>query len=378
MEGLEQELKDLAVKLEGESKMEVKNAIDAFKAENKDAIEVAVKSAKDELEVQLKAIQEHADKLDIKMQKQAKHNISNGDEIKSLITENHKSIEGVRKGNAFEVKADMLLSTNLTGDQNREYQNTVAAIPGQAVNFEQLVRTISIGVGTFTYPREEPVTGAVSGQVEGADKSELEYSFNMIDANPEFIAGYARYSKQMANNLPYLEGFLPTALRREYYFAENALFYTTLAAAATASTVIVGNIVERIIAEMTTLMALNYVPNIIVISPQDYGSLLLTAGATGGSAGTFSLPGVVTISNGMVSVNGIQVVVASWCPADKYVIGDFSYCQKIVRQGLGIGFYDQDQDNVIKNLITARIESQATIAIQRTDSFIAGDFTTTS
>ena len=71
-------------------------------------------------------------------------------------------------------------------------------------------------------------------------------------------------------------------------------------------------------------------------------------------------------------------VVASWMTANKYLIGDFSYADKIVTQGLGIEFFEQDSDNVRKNNITARVEAQIALACQRPDAFIYGDFTTTS
>ena len=77
MEGLEQELKDLQVKLEGKSKEQAENLIKEFKAENEkaiaEAVENGVKSGVDglkaELEAKLKMAQEHLDNLDIKLQK---------------------------------------------------------------------------------------------------------------------------------------------------------------------------------------------------------------------------------------------------------------------------------------------------------------------
>jgi len=326
--------------------------------------------------IALKEQQDHLNHLDAKVQGLTKGGFKGGknDELKSLITKNFDKIKTVGSS-SVEIKAPMLLTTNLTGDANREYQPTVSMIPGQPINFEQLVSTIPISVGIFTYPRETAITGVVATQTEGSDKSELSYDLSMIDVATEFLAGYCRFSKKMSNNLPYLEGYLPMALRRDYFKAENSQFFTTLSGLATASSLLVGNEVERIVNDATTLMNLNFFPNIVVVNPSDYGKILLTAGPTGSDT-SYSLPGVVTISNGMVQINGINVVVATWVPADKYILGDWSYCQKILTEGLNIRFFEQDQDNVIKNLITARVEAQIGLAVQNPTAFIYGDFTT--
>ena len=44
----------------------------------------------------------------------------------------------------------------------------------------------------------------------------------MIDANTDFIAGFAVYSKKMRNNLPFLESTLSLDLRDDYFRGENS------------------------------------------------------------------------------------------------------------------------------------------------------------
>jgi HK97 family phage major capsid protein len=372
-EALLLELKNLETSLVGKTADEVKAAIDAFKSE----YAVEVKAAAETMSNELTELKNHLNKLDIKVNTPAVvMNPAEGpkDEIKALITENFEAISGVRKGHAVEIKAvgNMTLA-NLTGDEPRQFSNDVAMVPSQAVNFADLVSSVNITGGTYTYPRETTSEGAIATQTEGADKSQIDYDLSMIDVATNFLAGFAVYSKKMVNNLPFLQGFIPRALRRDYFKAENSKFYTELAALATATVLVAGNIVERIVTEQTTLMALNYFPTAITISPADYGKILLTAGQSG--TGDYSLPGVVSISNGVVTVNGLRVIVASWVPADKYIIGEWFQADKVVTQGLGVEFSNEDSDNFRKNNITARIEAQIALAVYRPDAFIAGDFT---
>jgi Phage capsid family len=51
------------------------------------------------------------------------------------------------------------------------------------------------------------------------------------------------------------------------------------------------------------------------------------------------------------------------------VIGDFSKAAIIQAEGLSIGFFDQDQDNVVRNLITIRCESRMAFTVMRSDAF---------
>ena len=185
---LKEQLEALQNQLEGKSKEQAENLIKEFKAENataiKEAVENGVKEAKDEFEVQLKAIQDHADKLDVKLQEKAKKDISKGDNIKAAITENFKDIKDVRKGNAVQVKAvgDMTTSS-LSGDEPRDYNFDVVMFPSQKVNVSDLVGSVNIEGGTYTYPRETGGEGSISTQTEGSSKTFLLISLILMSLN---------------------------------------------------------------------------------------------------------------------------------------------------------------------------------------------------
>ena len=78
-EKLELQLKALETALSGKTAIEVKSAIDAFKAELPNAIkaqfETEIKAVTEALEAKfatdLKAVQDHADKLDLKLQEKS-------------------------------------------------------------------------------------------------------------------------------------------------------------------------------------------------------------------------------------------------------------------------------------------------------------------
>jgi hypothetical protein len=379
MEGLEQGLKDLAIKLEGKSKQEIETAIKAFETSNKEAMTLEIKAAvdavKEVFETQLKEAQAHIDKLDIKLQAKGKLDKAKGDFVKAAITENIDKIKSVKKGASVEVKVVGDMGTgNLTGDEPRDYNFDVVMFPNQKANVSDLVGNVMISGGTYTFTREVVGEGSISTQTEGSSKSQIDYDFLNVDVSTDFLAGFARYSKKMKNNLPYLESFIPRVLRRDYMKAENASFNTVLVAQATASTQIITgkNKIEMLINEIATLDGLDRDVNAIVMTPADYWDILLTEKSTGAGYG---LPGVVTLDGGVLRINGIPLLKATWVTTDKYFVADWSRINKITTEGLSLDFSEEEGTNFVKNQVTARIEAQVALAVEDKLSIVLGDFT---
>lgn len=356
-----------------EQSVEVKSLIEALeakmKSENNETIEA--------LKADLKAIQSHADLLDVKLQEKNVEAKSEGyfDVMEKALNENFNEIKEVRSGKSVQVKAvgDMTLA-NLTGAQPKDYNFNTVMIPGQLVNVADLVGSVNIAGGTYTFPREGAGEGSIAAQTEGSSKSQRDYDFTMVDVNTDFIAGFTRYSKKMANNLPFLTSFIPNALRRDYFIAENAAFNTVLAGAATASSQVITdkNKIEMLINEIATLENSNYAVNGIVVRPSDFYDIMKTAKS---SSSGYGLPGIAVYEGGVLRINGIAVYKATWLAANKYFVGDWSRVNKVVTQGLSLEFSEQEGTNFVKNNITARIESQTALAVEQPAAIIYGDFT---
>lgn len=356
-----------------EQSVEVKSLIEALeakmKSENNETIEA--------LKADLKAIQSHADLLDVKLQEKTTETKSEGyfDVMEKALNENFNEIKEVRSGKSVQVKAvgDMTLA-NLTGAQPKDYNFNTVLIPGQLVNVSDLVGSVNISGGTYTFPREGAGEGSIATQTEGSSKAQRDYDFTMVDVNTDFIAGFTRYSKKMANNLPFLTSFIPNALRRDYFIAENSAFNTVLAGAATASTQVITdkNKIEMLINEIATLENSNFAANGIVVRPSDFYDIMKTQKSTGSGYG---LPGIVVYEGGVLRINGIPVYKATWVASNKYYVGDWSRVNKVVTQGLSLEFSEQEGTNFVKNNITARIESQTALAVEQPAAIIYGDFT---
>ena len=376
-EELKAELETLKKGLEGKTTLEVKSAIEAFEAKMNEAVSNEVKSVKDAFEAEVKSIKEsmeavqaHADKLDVKLQAKAKQEASKGDVIVNAIKEHKDAILNVKKGSDVEIKAVADMGTaNLTGDEPRDYNFDIVKFPSQKVNVADLVGSVNISGGTYTYTVEGAGEGSIGAQTEGSTKNQRDYDFTTVDVTTDFIAGFARYSKKMRNNLSYITSAIPQLLRRDYFKAENAAFQAVLAAGATASTetITASSKTKMLINEIGKLEDADYDTNGIVVRPSDYLDILKTAKQ--------DLESAVTYEGGALRVAGVQVLKATWLPANKYYIGDWSRVNKINTEGLSLEFSEIEGTNFVKNNITARIESQTALAVEQPAALIYGDFT---
>lgn len=382
--------------------MEIKEQLSALenniKADNKEAIEKAIEALAidqklkdsseevksivndlvEEAEAKLaKNFDEYAAKLNAKQAEKLNEKKTFADQLKKSLADNFEEIKEVRAGKSVQIKAvaDMLTTgDHVTGDYIRDYNRTVITLPGQALNVADLIPTISIDGGTYTYIRETAGEGAFAYQTEGSAKAQLDFDFSHIDVTTDFLAGMTAYSKKMRNNLQYLQSFLPEALRKKYFIAENADFYTKISTAATASTETAAshdNIAEQLTAELATLEGANYNgANGIVTNVADFYNLLEVEKSTGAGYG---LPIGFTYEGGVLRAFGVPVFKAVWVAANKYLVGDWSMIEKVVTEGLSLEFSDQERFS--KNEIIARMEAQVNVAVKQPASIIFGDFT---
>ena len=390
-EELTKALEGLKTELTGKTETEVKAAIEAFEEKHKESLKEDMKSVfndnikqvQQDLANQIKAQQEHLDKLDIKVNKPGIKEADKETFDSALV----KAIESNFEGNPNEgVKGlkdissshkqrlqlkVMTVAANLTGDSVITYRPGLSPNPAQVVNFMDLVQTVQSATGTYVLYREvAPSNGAGIQTVPGDPKTEIDFNYEEITFVANYINAFSRYAKQMAQDLPFLTTFLPQQLRREYFFVENSTFYTDLSTAATPSTADpLDEIPVRIIEDLGALENANFIPNGIVINPVRWATVAST------QPNDFSLPGVVSIINGNMTINGVPVFKASWVPLDEYIVGDWTQAFKVVTDGLAVEFFEQDSDNVQRNLITARVESRTVLAIGRPDAFILGDST---
>lgn len=379
---LKDQLSALENNIKADNKVMIEKALEELAIDQKlkdadEGVKSLVKDLTDAAEEKLTTqFNEFSATLKDKQSKEVKEKQTFADQIKTALSENFDEIKNVRAGKSVELKAvaDMLTTgDHVTGDYIRDYNRTVITLPGQAVNVADLIPSVTIDGGTYTYIRETGQEGAFAYQVEGSEKALTDADFSHIDVTTDFLAGRTVYSKKMRNNLQYLQSYLPEALRKRYFIAENADFYTKIVAAATASAEVVTgqNKAEMINSELATLEGANYNgANGIATNTADWYSIIDMEKSTGAGYG---LPIGWTYEGNVLRAYGIPVLKANWVAANKYIVADWSMIEKIVTEGLSLEFSDQERFS--KNEIVARMEAQVNVAVKQPASIIYGDFT---
>lgn len=277
------------------------------------------------------------------------------DEIRSIEKKKGTVILDIKDFNVKTV-GDMALSTNLTGDQVASYVGT-GIIPADLINFRDLIPVRQTPTGLAVTYREGAGEGAVARQTEGSAKAQVDSDFTEVKVVQRYIAAYQRASKQILQDLPFLQTTLPRILMRKYMQKENLLLYADMSSAnySTANSPSGGNTVEKILNMIKTQRSNNYSASFVLITWDDWYNILISARPSTGV--DYSTPGgVVVTPNGDIMVAGVKVIPASWVTASDIQVIDTAYVERVEVDGLRIELSTEDANNFTENKVTMRVE----------------------
>lgn len=324
-----------------------------------------------EIKALIAANQEHMDKLDIKLQGSHKKELKSfQDAFADAVKDNYDEIKSVRKGHGVKLEVkDFTLSGSLTGDAQASYnQRNPILAPAAKINARDIIPTTISPTGLYVTYKEGALTGAVAKQTEGVAKAELTPTMSEVKLVASYVAGFTQFSKQAMNSLPWLQQSLGRILLREFYKSENSIFNTAFATGTGSTTTSATVDAEQLIDWVANLEAANYTASVIIVHPRDWATIAKTA--------TLNLQVVMSYNpiTKQFELNGIPIVKASWATIDKAIVMDVEYVERVEVEGLKLEFFEQDVDNVQKNMITARIECLEEINIMDTAAIVYGDF----
>lgn len=115
---LKEQLQELATKLEGKSLEQVQTEVKSFEAKFNEAIKNEVKAVQDELEAKLKLVQEHADKLDVKLQNKTEGKVTKS--VSEEIKEKRAEIKALAFGGASKEVEMKALTTRASVSDNAQ------------------------------------------------------------------------------------------------------------------------------------------------------------------------------------------------------------------------------------------------------------------
>lgn len=401
--------KDAAV---AEAKTLLEKAIKPDSTEFKSAIETILKASLSEITVKqgdkdvmlaeaFKSMQSQFDELATKFNESGSIG-GNGkvvtfhDSFAKAISDNTEVIQNIARGKAdqktgrpggsIELK-DMSFGNFGTGAYEAittETRPGVYASPFTPVWLRNIVPNGSTTSEVIQYLRENGGTGAAAVWDSRAtpleNKPDVQFNFSLVSEEVEWIAGLVRLPRQMLMDAAFLNTYIPNQLlygRRGILVAENDLIYTALTDPAN-STAYDGNHtnpVEIIYDAALGQIRDNYfAATHVLMNNRDVVNLIALNKATGGSEEYDLPPGLSAVINGQLTIGGIPVVGLPQIPQGEFVAFDNRATQFVSRMSPEVRFFEEDRDNVPKNLITVRAEERAAFLVFDALAVITGSF----
>lgn len=281
-------------------------------------------------------------------------------------------------------KAVHTTGTSLTGEVIAPTRVPgVVAAPNRPVHIRQFIAEGQTSSNSIRYVEETGFTNNAAMVAEGTDKPESNITLAVKDAPVRLIAHLARVSRQMLDDIPFLASYLGARLRYGLRLTEDAqILYgdgtgenlkglTTYAASAfdkallhTAGYVEMINRIDVIRFAILQARRAEYAVDVVMLSPLDCAIIESLKDSQGRYLDELDRLGVTVVEN--TAVNDGDFVLGSFSSGGVVMLFD--------RMETEVEFFEQDRDNVPKNLITVRAEERLALPVFRPEGIVYGTF----
>lgn len=401
MEDLKKELEGIATKLDATvEKFQTANAeeVKGLKAEFQNLTK-QYNDLSEKLEKDLQTVQGSVDDLNIEKKRLSESRKAQKD-LRTALTEQLSSDEfknylkskksgdkrakhNIVMENVDSRKAAVTPSTATADTSSPDYLNT-----GIIYDFDRdmFVRNfIPSGATTannVVVPIELTITDGTAVTAEGNQKGVSQFTLDNKSFPVMKIAAVLKISEEMLDDVPGLVTYIVNRWGSKLKVKEDAtLLYSVASSTAfdgltVAAQAYVDALADAAVTKWDVLMNAitqvridEYRATAIMMNPADVLTLKTEKGSDGNYLGRSPwdrLP---------MFCDGVQIIETTAIGSGEFLVGDFTRGAQIFdRKTASINFYDQDEDNAQKNLITVVIEERLALAVYRPNAFVYGDF----
>lgn len=405
MEDLKEQLAalkaDLEKNFETKSKVDLQAAISEFEAKSKGVYEAEIKGIREDFEAKSAAMQEHLDKLDVRLQ-QAN---SGGQKVETktfnqvldeAIRENADKIKNFRKGDdfAFELKAvgDMSLAANFPGNTpfNQEVRNDLIQDPYDRLWLSDYLPQGNTNKGSIIYPKENGGEGGAATWVSGSgnNKPQMDFDLTSQSAFVKWIAGYVIVDREMLDDIDWISSYIRSKMLISLKVAENDFILNGtsdsnpvqgLLDVATdydgTYTAAVDKIVDAAYGQIPEDTYEFYQGNTAIFNVRDAVKIGLNKAS---SSGVYDLPpGTVVFENGRLRVAGLNIATTTQLGSDNFLAFDRSAVLLVNRLAPELRMFE-DATLAKQNKVMFRVEERITLAIFNDDAIVKGTLAPTT
>lgn len=238
----------------------------------------------------------------------------------------------------------------------------------------------------ISYLKESAFTNSAAETAEGTAKPESKMEFTEADAQVRTIAHYIRVTKQLAEDAPALAAYINS---RMMYGLNRRIEKQLLVGDGTGQNLsgifTSGNYTEHGFTQSNmpegstvldlirrcaaTMRKTGYTPSVVFLNPMDFDTLRGMKDSNGGYLMGSPLQAGIDIRPW-----GLRVIESPEVAEGTFMVADPQMGATIYdRTAPLIEMFEQDSDNVTKNLYTVRCECRLAFAVESANCFIGGD-----
>lgn len=270
----------------------------------------------------------------------------------------------------------------------------ITQLPYEEVHMRNILPVGSTNSNVIRYVRDLGGEGGPAMVGQGLIKPQIDRDLQIFDANVRKIAVWFRIPEEMIDDIPYLQSFLTQiGLDEVMQYEDTQVLYgdgtgQNLSGLFTNATAFSGtgtatlqdpNEFDVIRAARRQLRNAKLGgPLVALVSPDSFFDMTSQKDTTNnylflGGGNGIGLTNPLAPNTGL-TVNGIRIEEHTAIQDDDFLVFQPRSAAIFDRTGTTVRFYDQDQDNAIKNLITIVIEKRLALPIYRPAGFIKGTF----
>lgn len=260
----------------------------------------------------------------------------------------------------------------------------IVPIMQRPLSIEGLFPSSPISGNSFEYVQE---TGFINGAkvvAEGAQKPFSSIKFGVKTGKVHTVPHLAKVSKQMLEDAPALISYLNNRMTYGVDLAVEDMLISGKGGETELSGIFtegnytpVGatkgdlgsapNLYDLILFAKSKIQQAYFRPNMILLNPADWVKMLFVKN----SSGDYYLNGPVNVASN--TLWGLPVMDSQAIPEGKFMVVDTTQAATVWhRTGLVIEMFEQDSDNVQKNLVTIRAERRLGFSIERPEALVGG------
>lgn len=324
-----------------------------------------------------------------------------GQALSAALTEQKDTLAGYTKNGRAGVTFQMKTVGNI-GSGNFTVSGTPAFLPGSGLSepgrkpyemrhIREFLRVVPAPDGMDTYViRDAGGEGAPTKVDPAAAKPQSDRDWVKTQVPWTKIAHYYKIPEEYLQDIPWLQDEITGVGIEELLVVEDSLILTATAASnqfaglnqtfnstaystpAALAAIFTGanrdaNNYDVLVAAWTQLRILKSITTGVLLHPADYAAMIMKKDTTNNYV--FGAP-----NQSIPNLFGAPIVPHTSVTSDKFFLGDLGRVKLAVKNGLSVRFYDQNEDDAIKNMVTVVIEERITMAADRADRIIYGDF----